>query len=305
MYQLQSGGTNYHDITSGKSGSNKAGPGYDLVTGLGSPIANNLVPALITLNTPPAPAKSTGAPAGVATASHLSASISLVITSDPSTGATTIATTTGSTSTTTSTSITPLNPNSTSATSTSSVVTVFIVPPPLAPIVIHLGSSASPVTLQAINSPLAALEEQPTALTHFGQSLETELQKLFLPRLAPEPSVAPWIDVVEPFQPLDPAEAPKDDLAPAKGASRTWSAPLLLEPDSELTGRGGLPGAAAAPADRDGARAATGFSMLVGVAAVAAGGYQFAMRESDRFRVRWLPRRTSSDRSARPRIPSR
>ncbi|MGA3006968.1 MAG: choice-of-anchor tandem repeat GloVer-containing protein [Opitutaceae bacterium] len=35
----------FHDIVSGSSG-NPAGPGYDLVTGLGSPLANQVVPAL-------------------------------------------------------------------------------------------------------------------------------------------------------------------------------------------------------------------------------------------------------------------
>ena len=40
---------NYRDITSGSNGSCAicaAGPGYDFVTGLGSPLANNLVLAL-------------------------------------------------------------------------------------------------------------------------------------------------------------------------------------------------------------------------------------------------------------------
>ncbi|MGA3008463.1 MAG: chitobiase/beta-hexosaminidase C-terminal domain-containing protein, partial [Opitutaceae bacterium] len=36
----------YHDITSGSDGAYAAGPGYDLVTGLGSPMANQLVIAL-------------------------------------------------------------------------------------------------------------------------------------------------------------------------------------------------------------------------------------------------------------------
>ncbi len=39
--------TNFHDITSGSNG-NPALPGYDLVTGIGTPQANNLVPNLIT-----------------------------------------------------------------------------------------------------------------------------------------------------------------------------------------------------------------------------------------------------------------
>ena len=40
---------NYYDITSGRAGSFRAGTGYDLVTGLGSPTANNLVSYLKSL----------------------------------------------------------------------------------------------------------------------------------------------------------------------------------------------------------------------------------------------------------------
>jgi hypothetical protein len=44
LYGLPS--SDFHDITSGSNGTYSAGPGYDLVTGLGTPIANLLVPAL-------------------------------------------------------------------------------------------------------------------------------------------------------------------------------------------------------------------------------------------------------------------
>jgi len=37
----------YHDITSGRAGRNRAGKGYDLVTGVGSPIADKVVAALV------------------------------------------------------------------------------------------------------------------------------------------------------------------------------------------------------------------------------------------------------------------
>jgi kumamolisin len=40
-------GTDFHDITSGKSGSYSAVTGYDLVTGWGSPNGVNLVNALV------------------------------------------------------------------------------------------------------------------------------------------------------------------------------------------------------------------------------------------------------------------
>src|SRR5262249_13104138 len=38
----------FHDITTGNSGVFSALPGYDLVTGIGSPIVNKLVPDLVT-----------------------------------------------------------------------------------------------------------------------------------------------------------------------------------------------------------------------------------------------------------------
>ncbi len=38
--------TNFHDVTTGTSGSNSAGTGWDYTTGWGSPQANNLVPSL-------------------------------------------------------------------------------------------------------------------------------------------------------------------------------------------------------------------------------------------------------------------
>jgi subtilase family serine protease len=47
LYQTQPG--DFHDITSGSNGAYSAGPGYDEVTGLGSPAANLLIPALIGL----------------------------------------------------------------------------------------------------------------------------------------------------------------------------------------------------------------------------------------------------------------
>ncbi len=37
--------SDFHDVTEGNSGLYSAGPGYDLVTGRGSPIANVVVPA--------------------------------------------------------------------------------------------------------------------------------------------------------------------------------------------------------------------------------------------------------------------
>jgi len=44
LYSLPA--ADFHDITTGNNGF-AAGPGYDLVTGIGSPVANNLVPGLV------------------------------------------------------------------------------------------------------------------------------------------------------------------------------------------------------------------------------------------------------------------
>jgi alpha-tubulin suppressor-like RCC1 family protein/sugar lactone lactonase YvrE len=43
----------FTDITSGNNGAYNAGPGYDLCTGLGSPLVNNLITYLSTINQPP------------------------------------------------------------------------------------------------------------------------------------------------------------------------------------------------------------------------------------------------------------
>jgi uncharacterized repeat protein (TIGR01451 family) len=51
LYQLFKANQNtaspdFHDITTGSNANYSAGPGYDMATGIGSPIANNLLPAL-------------------------------------------------------------------------------------------------------------------------------------------------------------------------------------------------------------------------------------------------------------------
>jgi subtilase family serine protease len=45
LYQLPS--SDFHDITSGSNGAYSAGPGYDLVTGLGTPLANQIAAGLV------------------------------------------------------------------------------------------------------------------------------------------------------------------------------------------------------------------------------------------------------------------
>ena len=53
LYQLDATSDDaYNDITSGNNGKYKAGPGYDMVTGLGSPHAYMLVPELAAMGLP-------------------------------------------------------------------------------------------------------------------------------------------------------------------------------------------------------------------------------------------------------------
>jgi subtilase family serine protease len=52
LYQMPN--SNFHDITSGNNGFS-AGPGYDLVTGLGTPIANDVVTSLVNGTSPSPP----------------------------------------------------------------------------------------------------------------------------------------------------------------------------------------------------------------------------------------------------------
>jgi subtilase family serine protease len=65
LYQFAGSYSYFHDITSGSNGAYTAGPGYDLVTGLGTPMANNLIPALIGYVPPASPASSTISPTTV------------------------------------------------------------------------------------------------------------------------------------------------------------------------------------------------------------------------------------------------
>jgi hypothetical protein len=64
LYQLPS--SDFHDITTGSNGTYSAGTGYDLVTGLGTPIANLLVPALAGYGTTQPPSVSAPASASLA-----------------------------------------------------------------------------------------------------------------------------------------------------------------------------------------------------------------------------------------------
>jgi hypothetical protein len=296
LYKLPS--SNFNQPTGGSS----SAATYSLVTGLGSPKANLLIPALVKLNSPaatPATQSPAATPTGSKVSAHGASLLSPSQTNPTTTGGDSSSSSSSSSSTTT-ISITPLNPSLTATPAPGSLTPVFVVPPPLPAPVIHLGPSVSPVTEQAVFSPLSAQDELPTSLTHFGQAFETELQRFLKARLSPKADATPLIDVVEPFQPLGPAEAPRGEPAPTPVTRGAWLSRLLAEPGVggvlALTDRNQLPGAfggrsAYAKDWRDATPPSWGLSTLFGATAVAAGGYHLAIREADRFRRRWLRRR--------------
>jgi hypothetical protein len=271
---------------------------FALATGLGSPKANLVVSALVQLNTPATSQTTTVVSPAKGTA-----------TTTPTHRNDITATTTnsGSTSSSDPTSIVPVEitalvPSMTSTSSVPTLVTVFIVPAPTPPVLLHLGSSGSPVLAQMIHSPSEQLAEQPPSLNIFGQALETELQRLFKPQLSTEPNAPPLIDVVEPFQPLDPADAAKGGSALNSGAVGGWQSqffsPFAVDSVIESSNGGLFPLASLQMLRRMRSRLketkVLEFSTLFGAAAVAAGGFHLAMRESTRFKTRWLPSRAVS-----------
>lgn len=183
---------------------------------------------------------------------------------------------------------------------------IAIVPTPTA--VTYFGPSSIPVTTQAILA-TAAMEEQPLMPPVLGQGFESgqtqglgsERQESLLPKMARVPfdPQLPPVDYIEPFQPApveapqpgDPAEPaapqvpavdplPMLDIAPYAGrsADRADSPELSIQ----------------APRVDDRLDAQTpSFSMaaMVGVAAIAGGGYRLVLGRSRRFNQRWLPER--------------
>jgi hypothetical protein len=313
LYQLPS--SDFHDITTGSNGGYKAGLGYDLVTGIGTPIANQLVPALVSQNTPATslPVARVGTPNGPAPVlGHIVVNPGFTI-QTPAVNGTGISSSTDSTSSSTSTStssisITALNPNTTSTTTvTLTLAPVTLVPAPLPPPVIHLGTSAAPVTAQS-SIAISLVEEQPTSITHFGQGPENERGRLSEERLDAKARPTSWIDVVEPFQPPAPAEAPKDKAAPPPAPGRALPLPVLspaavdavleLFDIRELTGSINRSSSRASQ-QADEEKPTWNLSALCGAAAVVVGGYRFALHGSDQLSGRWLPRRTRARRWTR------
>ncbi len=295
LYQLPS--SDFNAITSGSNAYNTAGPGYNLVTGLGTPKANLLVPGLVTLNSasqkaPLLPPVQHG-PNVTAPGGHL-----LLVTSGSTNSGTETGAGTGSSSNQgTGTSITALNPNSTSTTNTTTVTVIYIVPPPLLPLVVHLTASAAPVTAQSNSSVLSTQEEQPTSLTQFGQGPDYVNPIEFIKPTEVKSQPASFLDYVEPIQP-DPALAPMGDpgLPPSAFKFRSMSG-FSDEVDFAVSARlidSWYDRSTGAEKPQGESSGSWGASTLFGAAVVAFGGYQLAIRDPDRIQRRPFSRNICS-----------
>ena len=304
LYQLPS--SDFNDITSGSTPFHSAGPGYDLVTGLGSPKANLLIPALVAANggSSVVTATTTAHPAvSILASPH---DVTIVAAPSPASGSGSGSTsTTGSSSSAGSTaSIAALTPAVLAGSNAPAPIVATVVPS--APIV-NLGPSTVPVTTQATLAVVA--NEGPTTPTPFGQGAAAEpgvrgsQQHVGVPSQEAVP-----IDVVEPFQPAAPAVEGQPALPPSTAPTR--SLPAFSAPEVEtlhdLSVADLFPEALTSSScsgdQPDEIRPSWGLSTVFGAAIVAAGGYPLALRLFDRFRGRGIPARTEADRSGRRRF---
>jgi hypothetical protein len=214
-------------------------------------------------------------------------------------------------------SITPLNPSVTSSTNTAGGPPVFLVPPPLAPLAVHLGASTAPATTISNSTLISNLDELPPSMTHFGQSDVFNWRRVFsMERFDVEPASSSLIDDIEPFRPIAPVEAPQappapqGEQAPAPDDVKVRPLPPISDPnvDAALD----LTDARVLTRSRDGdgsqpddhfsnTNTSWSFSAIFGAAVVASGGYHLAIREADRFRGRWIPRWVGAERPTKPK----
>jgi hypothetical protein len=297
LYQLPE--SDYHDITTGSNGY-AAGPGYDLVTGLGSPRANLVVAGLVAANGGGAVTVSTAhalPPGSVSVSAHDQPAPTSPGLSSGGFGATSA----GSSSAPIS--IAPLSPNA----------IVIVAAPGKSVIVIVVQQSPQPVHLSAstapVAQPLASLlssQDSSTNATHIGQGTGDELDASAGQRpIVVDPKGPAPLDVVEPFQPgagggvpdgppLLPTQAWRGRLSPAifrRASDAVWDMPVW----ALLPGIIGRPSAQAADGSQE-TPPSFGLSAMIGVAAVASGGYHLAFRDRCRFRGRWIPGRIPQTR---------
>jgi hypothetical protein len=292
LYQLPA--SDFHDITTGSNGYS-AGTGYDLVTGLGSPRANLVVAGLVTGNGGGSVTVS-AAPALPPSSASVSAHDLPLPTSPGSSSGGFGSASSGSAPAPIS--IAPLSPNAVVVVAAPGKAVVVVVVQPT-PQPVHLSASTAPVA-QSLTSLLSSPDSSANA-AHIGQGTGDELdanaaqQPIMIDPRGPAP-----MDVVEPFQPgaggrvpdgppVLPTEAWRGRLSPAlfrRANEAVWDMPVWdLLPGA--IGRLSTP-SAAGPQET---QASFGLSTMIGVAAVASGGYHLAFRDRSRFRGRWIPGR--------------
>jgi hypothetical protein len=217
--------------------------------------------------------------------------------------------------TTTNPSITPLNPSATSITNVGGA-TVFVVPPPLAPLpVVHLGTSSVPATTQSNSTMISNIDEMPP-MTRFGQGDVSVGPRLSLEKLDSTTQRFSLMDYVEPYRVIAPVAAPEaqpaqpGERAPVPDAANPRSLPAIINP--EIDAALDLTDARVLTQSRDGDTAqpndelsqsntntSWSLSAIFGAAAVATAGYHLVIREADRFRGRSIPRWVGAERPTR------
>jgi len=292
LYNLPS--SDFHDITSGSNGYSVT-PGYDLVTGLGSPKANLLVAGLLNAN-------------GVSsTSSRIS---------------NTIVSTATSHSNTTATHHVVSVPSPSSGSGTGSQITILVAATPATGSVQYAALPATSTQAaptgsstgqgQTTSSVTASVALGSSSASTSGQSLAPQVSP-FVDHASEQAPLTSMIDLVEPEaspapvpdSPSEPTGSPKGEPASQPGRPREFDVPTLDPtlpfidtvpiPRREGQSNLGVDQLPAGPAN-DGnesetrARSAGDLSGLLGTATVVAGGYGLIARQSS-WRRQWLRRR--------------
>jgi hypothetical protein len=318
LYSLPT--SDFHDITSGSNGY-AATPGYDLVTGLGSPKANLVVAGLLSANGVSPAAATTQVTVATPTKTSTSTSSSHHTASTQSNLSTS---STGGTATPGGSS----NSLGTSSASSNSQALIGLS---------STGQLAGPLLLQALSTTSTSItttQVQPTvqpasstAVATSGPASAPSFGQSLLAQPSSSPSIAlsqrdkpGWL--VEDTEPVPsptavPIEAPTPDQVPAPAPDRApaveapFDEPLFAPAEStsslemdrfdlalhqvsiSMAARR-LEPVLALSTDLEQpreAQASWNASILAGTAALAAGGYRLVLGRSDRIRRRWLPGR--------------
>ncbi len=301
LYALPS--SSFHPVTSGFNGYS-AGSGYNLVTGLGTPIANRVVAGLLAahgvsqftgFNSPYVP----GA---------LSALTALPTLETTSSSSTTILPAPGTAAATAFPApypsivvvVFPLGPTH---------VVVFIPPPPTHSLFASNNHFVQPET----PSLLGLSTSTPSTLNSFGQ-IATMDTLLWRGRFGSEPEIAALIDVVQPFEVPAPGAAPNKAAIPFRTGTTAmfapWNLPSLLRhdagqeddenPDAGLSGVAPAAGVFGATASEDESQSTGTAPRLTFAAAMAAAGYWIALRDGKGRKPGWSVSR--ADLALQPRV---